>query len=167
MLEDPSIHRPHNHPPRASRVLAKGELIAVETEIWMGGAHTPHGEALLETEIGNSWVIDCAGDIDVAYRTMPARWVSCVFPDIDGRPAAETLITSVVREASEAIRRAGSSAPDRVYIMCQHGMNRSGLVSGLILRSLGLEPEDVIQRIRAARPGALANDGFLRMLRQS
>ncbi len=51
--------------------------------------------------------------------------------------------------------------------MCQHGMNRSGLVSGLILRSLGVDPESAIQRIRKARPGALANDGFVDMLRRS
>jgi protein-tyrosine phosphatase len=47
--------------------------------------------------------------------------------------------------------------------MCQHGMNRSGLVSGLILRGLGMDPRETIERIRLARPGALAND-FRRIL---
>ena len=137
------------------------------TELWMGGAHTPRGDELVESELSKSWLIDCAGDIDRSYRGAPGRWVACVFPDIDGRPAAEMLIESVVRDAAAAITLGNGHAPERIYVMCQHGMNRSGLVSGLILRSLGLDAESAIQRIRRARPGALANDGFVDMLRRS
>jgi hypothetical protein len=167
MLEDPILHTNAQHPPRASKILAAGEVSNIHTEIWMGGAHTSHGEALAAGDLGKSWIIDCAGDIDQSYRTAPGRWVSCVFPDIDGRPAAELLITSVVRETFDAIQLGNGTAPDRIYVMCQHGMNRSGLVSGLILRSLGFQAAEAIDRIRAARPGALANDGFVHMLRQS
>ncbi|MGE0602011.1 MAG: hypothetical protein AB7J35_21725 [Dehalococcoidia bacterium] len=165
MLEDPSLHSLSRNTPRASLVLAAGELGNTDTEIWMGGAHTPHGDELAETHLATSWLIDCAGDIDRSYRDVTSRWLACVFPDIDGRPAAELLIQSVVREATTAITSGNGAAPERIYVMCQHGMNRSGLVSGLILRSLGLDPESAIQRIRNARPGALANDGFVTMLR--
>lgn len=133
----------------------------------MGGAHTPRGEELVAARLERSWVIDCAGDIDRSYRSLTNRWVACVFPDIDGRPAAELLISTVVREAAAAIESGPGAAPERIYVMCQHGMNRSGLLSGLILRSLGLDVESAIQRIRKARPGALANDGFVDMLRRS
>jgi hypothetical protein len=167
MLEDPSIHSNARHTPRASLILAAGELGNPHTELWMGGAHTPHGDELAEPQLATSWLIDCAGDIDRSYRNVTNRWLACVFPDIDGRPAAEVLIQSVVREATTAITSGNGAAPERIYVMCQHGMNRSGLISGLILRSLGLDPEAAIQRIRTARPGALANDGFVTMLRST
>jgi protein-tyrosine phosphatase len=48
--------------------------------------------------------------------------------------------------------------------MCQHGMNRSGLVTGLLLRALGIGPRETVERIRLARPGALANDAFRLMV---
>ena len=48
--------------------------------------------------------------------------------------------------------------------MCTHGMNRSGLVTGLILRSLGIGAPEAVDRIRLARPGALSNLHFRDML---
>jgi protein-tyrosine phosphatase len=48
--------------------------------------------------------------------------------------------------------------------MCTHGMNRSGLVTGLLLRSLGIEGREAIDRIRMARPGALSNQHFHNMV---
>jgi protein-tyrosine phosphatase len=48
--------------------------------------------------------------------------------------------------------------------MCQHGMNRSGLVTGLLLRGMGVAPREAVDRIRAVRPGALANDHFRLMV---
>jgi protein-tyrosine phosphatase len=43
-------------------------------------------------------------------------------------------------------------------------MNRSGLVAGLLLRELGIEGAEAVERIRAARPGALSNLHFREML---
>jgi hypothetical protein len=40
------------------------------------------------------------------------------------------------------------------------GFNRSGLVAGLILTSLGMPGEVAVSRIRERRPGALYNDRF-------
>ena len=164
MLEDPSLHRPAAHPPRASLVLAAGEIPGVRTEVWMGGAHTAHGEELTAVSLSTSWLIDCAGDIDRSYRALTSRWLACVFPDLDGPLTSPQRISEVVSESLAAVLEGNGSAPERLYVMCQHGMNRSGLVSGLILRGLGMDPRETIERIRLARPGALANDHFRRIL---
>jgi hypothetical protein len=164
MLEDSFVQRHSLHTPRASRVLAAGEALNAHTEIWMGGAHSLIGDAIEGPHLGSSWLIDCAGDIDVSYRTLTGRWLACVFPDLDGPLASSSHVARVVQESLDAVVAGNGAAPERIYVMCQHGMNRSGLVSGLILRGLGIEPREAVDRIRLARPGALANDYFRQML---
>jgi hypothetical protein len=164
VLEDPSIQRHSLHVPRASLLLAADEAANSHTEIWMGGAHSLIGEPLESTGLGASWLVDCAGDIDRAYRDLLARFLPCVFPDLDGPLASSNRVSATVEEVLSAVTSRNGEAPDRVYVMCQHGMNRSGLVSGLILRGLGVEPREAVDRIRLARPGALANDYFRQLL---
>lgn len=163
MLEDPSIHRPALHVPRASLVLAANEAGNGRTEIWMGGAHSHIGEALMHESLGASWLIDCAGEFDHSYRNALGRWLPCVFPDLDGPLASSNRVAETVEMTLQSITLSGE-APDRVYVMCQHGMNRSGLVAGLLLRGLGIAPREAVERIRGARPGALANDHFRLMV---
>lgn len=163
MLEDPYVQRGPLHPPRATRVLAAGEALNGHTEIWMGGAHSHVGDEMTHDALRTAWVIDCAGEIDAAYRSSTARWLACVFPDLDGPLASSNRVEEVVQLTLASIVD-GTERPQRVYVMCQHGMNRSGLVTGLLLRGLGLEPRDTVERIRRARPGALANDHFRLMV---
>ena len=164
MLEDPFVHRHSLHVPRANLVLGAGEANNPHTEIWMGGAHSLLGESIEGDHLAQSWVIDCAGDMHASYRELTGRWLACVFPDLDGPLASSNHVTRAVEEALSAVLAGNGSAPARIYVMCQHGMNRSGLVSGLILRGLGVEPRDTIDRIRMARPGALANEAFRHMV---
>ena len=167
MLEDPSLHERRTlYVPRASLVLAAGELPGVGTEVWMGGAHSVAGDPWVESTLARSWVIDCAGEIDRSYRSMTGNWLACVFPDLDGPLATSNRVAEVVRESLDALSRPLDDAPERLYVMCQHGMNRSGLVTGLILRGLGVPPREAVDRIRAVRPGALANDAFRLMVLQ-
>lgn len=50
---------------------------------------------------------------------------------------------------------------DKVLIRCQAGLNRSGLVTALVLIRAGLAPTEAIDLIRARRSGyALCNDDF-------
>jgi len=51
-----------------------------------------------------------------------------------------------------------------VLTHCNMGFNRSGLVAGLILTSLGMPGVVAVSRIRARRPGALYNDRFAQYL---
>ena len=53
----------------------------------------------------------------------------------------------------------------RVLVACFAGRNRSGLVSGLVLKRLGYSAGEAIAIIRAARgPDALSNTSFVRYL---
>ena len=52
----------------------------------------------------------------------------------------------------------------RVLTHCNMGFNRSGLVAGLILMSLGMPGHIAVSRIRERRPGALYNDRFANYL---
>ena len=53
------------------------------------------------------------------------------------------------------------SAGDRILVRCQAGLNRSGLVTGLILMCVGFTPEAAIAAIRSNRADvALCNPDF-------
>jgi len=72
-------------------------------------------------------------------------------------------ITRVLRAAAWAHERWASG--DRVLVRCQAGLNRSGLVTALVLVLAGWEPAEAIRHIRAQRsPHALFNRDFVRWL---
>jgi protein-tyrosine phosphatase len=165
VLEEPSLklHTPHDVP-RASLVLAAGEADNPRTEVWMGGARSFIGDHVSESLVAASWLVDCAGDMPAAHRTAAGLWVACVFVDHDGPLPPSLRLDQVVAAAAQAARGEHPDPPRRIYVMCTHGMNRSGLVTGLILRSLGIDGRDAVERIRLARPGALSNVHFRDML---
>jgi hypothetical protein len=149
-------------PPRASLIAIAGEFCG--PGIWMGGAHTPRGNEIRIEAIARSWFIDCAGDMPAVYRDSAERWLARVFPDIDGIPVGLEGIRAMVSEVTSTLRRGLETSPEHLYVVCQHGMNRSGLVAGLILRELGVGGEDAVERICRARPGALSNQAFRRIV---
>jgi hypothetical protein len=54
----------------------------------------------------------------------------------------------------------------RVLIRCQAGLNRSGLITGLVLVADGTDPDDAIAEIKRKRsPEALYNESFARIIR--
>lgn len=156
MFERPA-DRSHE-PPRASLLAIPGDLCA--PAILMGGAHTPHGNAISLEGLERAWVVDLAGDMPATYRERSGRWFARVFPDLDGDVPALPRLRSLAAELTHEIRNGASADVDRLYVMCQHGMNRSGLMAGLILRELGLSGEEALTRIVAARPGSLSNQAF-------
>ena len=117
---------------------------------------------MLAEALGEAWILDAAGEMPAALRGAALLWAPCVFPDIDGSPSREERIHALVARAVAAIR--GGEAPSAVYTVCQHGMNRSGLLAGLLLRELGMEGDQVVALIREKRPGALSNQAFVRMI---
>ena len=147
----------NGEPPRASLLAIAGELCG--PALLIGGAHTLHGNDVLLEEVERSWVIDCAGEMPERYRERAARYWLRVFPDLDGEVAALPRLRDLAAEVAAAARSADGE-PDRVYVMCHHGLNRSGLVAGLILRELGVSGDEAVRRVMAARPGALANGAF-------
>jgi hypothetical protein len=164
-----------NHPPerepRASRIPVPGrpELI---TELWMGGADSLFGDRVQPEDLRDAWVIDLAGDMPEGHRTACALWLPRVFADIEGVPHAYARLTALAESIAAALTGGAGGAewehpeepPARLYIMCQQGMNRSGLITGLVLRALGVAPEEALAAI-ASRPGALTNRTFAALIR--
>lgn len=161
MLEDPSLHQAMTYTPHASLVLRRGEVPGLVADIWMGGAHSHVGSPMEADHLPKSWVIDCAGDMPAGHRAAAGRWVACVFADIDGPPMHYDRIEDSVRAAAAAVREGSAES---VYIVCTHGMNRSGLLTGLLLRALGVQGEAAVAHILAARPGALSNQAFRKLV---
>jgi protein-tyrosine phosphatase len=66
----------------------------------------------------------------------------------------------VAREVARRVRRG-----QRVLVTCAAGLNRSGLVSGLALRRLGVDGPEAVELVRRARgPRALGNPAFAAMV---
>lgn len=144
--------------PRASLVAARGSITGLRTEIWMGGAESLVGEALEPDWFASTWVLDCAGDMPAEYFASAVRREFCVFPDMEHRPEKLGRLLSLAAEFATAA--SSPEGPDRIVALCQHGMNRSGLATGLLLRELGLDRVDAVALIRRSRPGALSNRAF-------
>jgi hypothetical protein len=149
--------------PRASLLTAPGTFAGISTRIWMGGAHSHVGEEMLAGALAASLVVDAAGDMPLELRNVTGTWVPCVFADLDSVPVMMHRIRETVERVVAATR--DERAPDAVYVVCQYGMNRSGLLAGLILREMGMPGDEVITLIRAKRPGALSNRAFERLIR--
>jgi hypothetical protein len=163
VLEALPLDSHHHDPPRANLLAAPGEFATAG--IWMGGAHSHFGHPIALAAIERAWVIDCAGDMPRDYRNRAARWFARVFADLDAVPSAMDAIRELA--ASVAAALASDDAPEHLYVVCQYGMNRSGLVAGLVLRELGVTGAGAVSRILAARPGALSNQAFRRLVEHS
>ncbi len=81
VLENPPQH--DSHVPRASLVLPRSGKAPA---IWMGGAHTPRGEAVDAASAADAVLVDCAGDLPAELRAAARRFQPCVFLDIDETP---------------------------------------------------------------------------------
>lgn len=159
--------------PRATRIHVC-DLPHLTTELWMGGAYSPNGEPLLPDDLAGTWVIDCAGEMPEPYRAAAAWWLTDVFQDYEQLPASWERLVSLAESVSRCLLRLhdGHPAehppepPTRLYVLCNQGMNRSGLMMGLILRRLGLTSEEALRSITFHRPGALSNLTFARLVRE-
>ncbi len=152
--------------PHATRLLIAGELDRVDTNVWMGGADSRMGEPVTLERLQRSWVLDCAGRMPPGYRERAARWESQVFADVEQDPVQLTVLHDIAQQWAQALRE-DNDAPEHVYLMCQYGMNRSGLAAGLLLRALGVSTEETVLRITSWRPGSLSNQRFRRLLAEA
>jgi hypothetical protein len=149
-------------PPRATR-LSLVHRPDVDVEIWMGGTHSLLGDEIDAEALTEAVVVDCSGELGEPYRSQAGRYVARVFLDLEAVPSAYPRIATLVHELAEAVTAGtpdDAGRPRRIYVLCQQGMNRSGLVVGLLLRALGEEPERALTLIRELRPGALSNETF-------
>jgi hypothetical protein len=148
--------------PRATR-LSLVHRPDVDVEIWMGGTQSLLGEDIDAEALSDAIVVDCSGELGEPYRSRAGRYVPRVFLDVETVPAAYPRIAALVHELAERVSedsKPDALRPRRIYVLCQQGMNRSGLVAGLLLRALGEEPQQALSLIREVRPGALSNETF-------
>jgi protein-tyrosine phosphatase len=102
-------------------------------------------------------VIDLDGGLDACIPTETNHCLYIYFPfDDDDQSLPNVTKLHAVAELAASMIREGH----RVLAHCNMGFNRSGLVAGLILKSLGMPGGAAVTRIRERRPGALYNDRF-------
>lgn len=99
-----------------------------------------------------------------------------VFADIETVPSSFERIHGLARDialfltgvqlgAANGLDPLPDGPPSRLYVMCSQGFNRSALFTGLLLRNLGVEGDEIVSLIQRARPGALSNQTFLSLVR--
>jgi hypothetical protein len=108
---------------------------------------------------GIDTVIDLEGGLDECIPTTPDRCLYVYFPIYD-----EELPNLRKLEAVASLGAHLIEGGHRVLSHCGMGFNRSALVAGRILNRLGMPGNQVVERLRERRPGALFNEVFARHL---
>ncbi|HYL99647.1 MAG TPA: dual specificity protein phosphatase [Blastocatellia bacterium] len=104
---------------------------------------------------GISAVIDLDGDLDIGVPSVPDHMLYVYFPIYDEDLPDLAKLHGIARLATELVKTG-----HKVLSHCGLGLNRSALVTGLILTNLGMSGKDAVELIRAKRPGALFNETF-------
>ena len=156
----------------------------VTAELWMGGSHTVVGEPIEAAQLAGCWLVDCAGELPAAIHSAAAAYIPRVFEDIEQTPPQYDRVLQLAGSLADVLRggavdlasgdppRSDDASllererPLRIYVLCKQGFNRSALMTGRIMRALGLPGELVVSELRRHRRGALANDAFERLLRE-
>lgn len=143
---------------------------------------TVDGGRLRDTRrLGSATAGRVASGLTVAGRSAPVApstaltvtvtRTSCTLPPTQGRelvvPLADrarvlpdpALLAAAV-DAALAARRHG----EPVWIRCRFGRNRSALVAALVLVAEGATAREAVRAVRRARPGALSNPTFVRVV---
>jgi len=85
--------------------------------------------------------------------------IVCPFDDTTDRAALPGIVKIATGVAARVAQRINEGK--EVLITCAAGLNRSGLISGLVLvERYGISGKEAADRVRAARPGALSNAVF-------
>jgi len=133
---------------------AKPVSMIVEDTLWIGGHKAPQ-KLPFKPDL---WV-HCAMEIrpNKSYAKK-VIWLKLDDDDWDWRshPNEVEDILDVVKKSFDAIHDG-----QRVVITCHMGLNRSGLVTGLLMCAMGFTPGEVLGHLRALRhPDVLCNADF-------
>lgn len=110
-------------------------------------------------ERGINIVIDLDGGVDRGVPEVPNHFLYIYLPINDDQLPDLDRLHAVAKLGAELVRRG-----DRVLAHCGLGMNRSALMTALILRYLGMDAQAAVDRCRQRRPGALFNQTFAEYL---
>jgi protein-tyrosine phosphatase len=100
-------------------------------------------------------LIDLDGDLDCGVPSNPDEIIYIYFPIYDEGLPNLARLHAIARLAADLCRQGES-----ILTHCKLGLNRSGLLVGLILTYLGLSGESAVTLLRERRPGALYNEIF-------
>lgn len=112
-------------------------------------------------------VVHCAKEVPPAVKKGSLQpYVLVPILDIPGAQLTEDelrMVASAARLVRETRgRRNAQGRMQRVLVGCAMGLNRSGLVVALALRSMGMSPYQAVRTVRDARgPDALSNQLFV------
>ncbi len=149
--------------------------IQTATEVWVGGGSSEIGDDVAVEHVAAAWIIDCANEFPADLHAAAGLTLYRVFSDVESEPHNWERVDRLAATIAASLRGDGqgdqefdhpSEAPERVYIVCKQGLNRSALMAGRILRGLGLTGDEAVAAIRAARPGALNNVTFEQLVRR-
>ena len=156
--------------PRASRLTL---LHQPRTELWIGGWLSAVGPQLRTAHLHRAWIVDCSGELPEELRSAAALVIPSVFDDVEAVPPRIQQLKSLALDLASTISldaapaRFPGETPDRVYVLCKQGLNRSAFLAGLILQALAPSSGDIVGQIRDCRPGSLSNQVFQNLLRPS
>jgi len=108
---------------------------------------------------GIDTVIDLEGGVDHGVPEVAGKFLYIYLPIQDEELPDLDRLHAVAKLGAELVRRG-----DRVLAHCGVGLNRSALMIVLILRYLGMDAKEAIERCRQRRPGALYNEVFAEYL---
>lgn len=112
------------------------------------------------TSYGVDTVIDLEGGLDECIPTVPNGCLYVYFPIYDENLPDLTKLEAVAQLGAHLV-----ASGHAVLSHCGMGFNRSALVAGRIMHKLGMSGPEIVDRLRAKRPGALFNDVFAEHLR--
>ena len=134
--------------------LAPSEVVP---RLWQGGRPD-----IDEDYSGKYDLVVLAAEEYQPEHLIGVRVVHAPIPDEEFSELPEEIdaVRRAVYEVTYALKR-----NRRVLVTCLMGMNRSGLITALVLRRFfGMSADEAIARIRRARPGALSNALFVEMI---
>jgi protein-tyrosine phosphatase len=105
-------------------------------------------------------LIDLDREVDRGVPVLYDQIIYIYFPILDEDLPNLARLHAVARMAAELCQQGQS-----VLAHCLMGLNRSGLMLGVILTYLGMTGEAALNLLRARRPGALFNEVFAEYLR--
>lgn len=136
--------------------MSKIDAHRILPRLWQG-SKPPVGHALRDA--GFDVVVLCAFEYQPRSHRIPG--VSVVHAPLDDhlQPLTTDEWKTILGAASFSADRLRSG--DRVLVTCHQGINRSGIVTALIVCLLtGMTGKQAVQHVRQRRPGALRNTSF-------
>ncbi|SOR31361.1 ADP-ribosyl glycohydrolase family protein [Methylorubrum extorquens] len=94
------------------------------------------------------------GGLEVECRRHGIEWLHLPIPDVSAPTDEFEAAWVTVGEVLRSRLRNGFN----VVVHCKGGLGRAGTIAARLLVELGATPEDAVQRVREARPGAIETD---------